>query len=403
MIKKIKVEQLRPGMFIHDFNCGWMEHPFVRNRAKVKDEKLIEKIAGSGISEVYIDTDKGLDVAEMADGDKAAQQAQTERNGSAGAKPEAAQPVPLKEELARAKKIKEEAKMVVRSIMDEVRFGKEIKTAEVEPIIDKMIDSIFRNQDALLSLGRLKEVDEYTYMHSMSVCVLMISFGRHMGFGYQRLKDVGIGGILHDIGKMRVSQEILVSERHLSGDEYNQMKKHVEYSRAILEQTKGITETAFLVAAQHHERVDGKGYPEGLKGDEISLYGQTAAITDVYDAMTSQRCYQRRYQPTEVLKKLFEWKNHYNRHLVEQFIRCIGIYPVGSLVRLESGLLALVLSHGEEDLLHPVVRVVFDSGKGEYVLPYDVDLSEQLHRDTRDRIACSESPDRWGIETERYL
>jgi HD-GYP domain-containing protein (c-di-GMP phosphodiesterase class II) len=399
MIKKIKVALLRPGMFIHDLNCGWMRHPFMSNSIKIKDEKTIDKIIRYGIHEVYIDSNRGLDVTDAPTEEEVKKEIQTELKKVAEIKSKTDIRVPLKKELVKAREIKREVKQTVQNIMEEIRFGKPIRTEKVENVVKKMIDSIFRNQDALVSLGRIKQTDEYTYMHSMSVCVLMISFGKHLGFDIQKLNEVGIGSMLHDIGKMKVPQEILNSNRQLSDKEFNLVKEHVKYSRDLLKETQGIRETSILLAAQHHERIDGRGYPEGLKGDEISLYGQTAAIADVYDAMTSKRCYQRKFEPADVLKKLFEWRELYNPDLVQQFIRCVGIYPVSSLVRLESGLLGVVLNHSEKGLLYPVVRVVYDTKKERQVMPYDIDLSQI----SEDRVESSESTEKWNINTEIYL
>ncbi len=401
MIKKIKIEQLKPGMYVHDFNYPWLKHPFLGTTTKVKDEKIIQKIAGCGIRELYIDTDKGSD-ADAPSEEDVSRDIQAELDKIGQRKPERRCLVPLRQEINKAEAIKKEAKQTVRNIMEEARFGKRITTEKVEPVVEKMIESILRNQDALICLGRIKEADEYTYMHSMSVCVLMISFGKYLGFSDRQLKEAGIGAMLHDVGKMKVPLKILNSRRPLSDGELNQIKRHVEYSNVLLEETGGIADISVILASEHHERVDGTGYPNGLKGDQISFYGQAAAIADVYDAMTSRRCYQRRYEPTEVLKKLFEWSTHYNPDLVQHFIRCIGIYPVGSLVRLQSGLLAVVIQHTDKDLLHPLVRVVYNIKRDKFVLTYDIDLS-QPGKDGEDRIVCSESSDQWRIRTERYL
>ena len=211
--------------------------------------------------------------------------------------------------------------------------------------------------------------------------------------------------MLHDVGKMIVSQVILNKEEKLTEKELEMMRKHVEYSRTILEQTHGITDTAITLAAQHHERVDGTGYPLGLKGEEISYYAKAVAIADVYDAMTSNRCYQENYLPTEVLKKLYEWSSyHYDRTLVEQFIRCVGIYPVGTLVRLESGLVGVIIQNGEKSLLQPVVRIIYNTRNGSYVrMPYEMDLAKPSGKNGEDRIVSYESPERLGIKPEIYL
>jgi HD-GYP domain-containing protein (c-di-GMP phosphodiesterase class II) len=290
MIKKIRIDQLKPGMFVQDYNRAWIKHPFLGTSTKVKDEKTIEKIAECGMQELYIDTEKGLDVHDAPTEEEVSREIQIELNKIAEKKSVSTRQVPLQEEIVKAKKIKTEAKETVQNIMEEIRFGKPIKTEKVEPVVEKIIESIFRNQDALISLGRIKEVDEYTYVHSMSVCVLMISFGKYLGYDPAQLKDVGIGAMLHDVGKMRIPLKILNSKSKLTDKEYNQIKRHVEYSNILLEATEGIPDTSVILASQHHERFNGTGYPNGIRGDEISNYGQAAAIADVYDAMTSKRC-----------------------------------------------------------------------------------------------------------------
>jgi HD-GYP domain-containing protein (c-di-GMP phosphodiesterase class II) len=403
MIKKIKIDQLRMGMYIQDFNCGWMKHPFFNKTAKITNQKMIEKVLNAGIPELFIDTDKGVDLLDEKAEKELDLKVQNKLNEIAEMKLEEVVSVPLEKEIDKAKEIKNEAKNTVHNIMEEIRFGKPIKTEQAENVVDKMVDSIFRNQDALISLGRIKKTDEYTYLHSMSVCVLMISFGKHLGFDTRQLKEIGIGAMLHDVGKMKVPMEVLNNPNPLNEEEYNLMKEHVVHSRLLLQQTKGISDISILLASQHHERIDGNGYPDGLKGDEISLYGQTAAIADVYDAMTSQRCYQKKFEPTEVLRKLFEWDQIYNQELVQKFIKCIGIYPVGSLVRLDSGLLGIILNHGEKSLLHPLVRIIFDTNKDQFLSPYDIDLSIQSDKDFQDKVKCWESGEQWNIQIEKYM
>ncbi len=390
-------------MYIHDMNCGWMNHPFMNNNLKIRDDATIEKVIRHGISEVYIDTDKGLDVIDAPTQDEVNREIEEGLNKVVEIKREAKE-VPLKEELVRAVAIKKEAKQTITNIMDDVRFVKQIRTEQVENVVEKMVDSIFRNHDALVSLGRIRKVDEYTYVHSMAVSILMISFGRHLGLDQGQLMDVGIGAMLHDIGKTKVPPEILKKREPLTDEELDIVRGHVNHSRALLEETEGLTETAKMLAAQHHERVDGTGYPEGLGEDEIHQYGKMVAITDVYDAMTSKRCYQSRNEPTQVLRKLYEWSGTlFDRELVQQFVRCIGIYPVGSLVHLEQQMLGVVINHGVESLLKPLVRVIFNIKRQKYISPFDVDLSQPEGRGGEYRILTYASQDRWNIKPELYL
>lgn len=403
MIKKIKIEELKPGMHIHDLNCGWLNHPFVSNSMTVKDDQIIQKIGRQGIREVYIDTDKGWDVVDAPTEEEVREEIREGLDRVAEEQVDYLPQVSLREELAKASKIKKEAKQTVHDIMDDVRFGRQVRTERIEPVVDRMIDSIFRNQDALLSLSRIRTVDEYTYTHSMTVGILMITFGKHLGFDLSLLREVGVGGILHDVGKMKVPMKILTSAGVLSDEDLKTVKEHVIHSRTLLEETKGMSEISILLASQHHERVDGSGYPDGLKGEEIEMYSQAVAIIDVYDAMTSDRCYQRRMPPTDVLGKLYEWsKYHFNTELVQHFVKCVGIYPIGSLVLLDNGFLGVVVNHGQKSMLQPVVRIIYNTHKESHIIPYDVDLA-QPSKDGEQRIVSAASPDFWNINPEIYL
>jgi len=209
MVKKIKTEQLKVGMYIHDLNCGWLDHPFLKSRLKVTDEKLIEKIGSYGICEVYIDAEKGIDIADAPTKGEIKREIQSRLKDVYVTEAETDCKVPIKEEIVRAKMIRHEAKETLKSIMNDVRFGRNIERGTVEGIVDKMAASVFRNQDALLSLGKIRKIDEYTYAHSVSTCALMMAFCRHLGYEAEELREAGIGAMLHDIGKVKVPLEIL--------------------------------------------------------------------------------------------------------------------------------------------------------------------------------------------------
>lgn len=404
MIKKIKVEQLKPGVFVADFNCGWLHHPFLSDRTKLETDKQIQKVIKYGIRELYIDTDKGLDIDDAPTRREADQQIQSEfgrlhapaaaPNGSGG----------FKAELARAHQLVGEAKLTTKKLMHDVKLGKRMEMNQVESTVDKMTDSILRNKDALVSLLRIKEVDEYTYVHSISVSALCISFAQGLGFDSTKIKQIGIGGLLHDIGKMKVPLDILNKPGPLSEKEFEVMKRHVKDGESALQQYPNLDQECTCVTSHHHERLDGTGYPDGLKGNEISEFGQIAAIVDIYDALSSERCYKNAMPPTDALKKLFEWSQTYlNRELVEKFIAHLGIYPIGTLVRLENLLLAVVIDHGEKNLLHPVVRVVYDVKKASRLEPFDIVLEGQINAGNPYGIVGCESPDKWQIKPIDYL
>jgi len=403
MIKKINVADLRVGMFVEDLNCGWMDHPFLRSRIALERDDQIEKIREAGIREVYIDPTRGLDAPGQ---DIVEVERELDREMVAYA--EAAEPpqrqTSLREEAESARRIQGEANQLIRDLMQDVRLGRQIQSECVEPVVEKITESILRNNGALLSLCRIKNKDDYTFQHSVSVCGLQTAFCRALRLSPEEIHEAGIGGLLHDIGKTRVPDEILNKPGRLTDAEFAQIKCHVVESRRILEATPGISMIAVQVAAQHHERHDGSGYPLGLKGAQISQMGQMAAIVDVYDAITSERCYHKGMEPTEAMRKIFEWsKFHFNPDLVHAFTRCIGIYPTGSLVRLESGRLAVVIGQCVDNLLKPLVRVVFHARHGHYLAPEDMDLSKPLGRGGGDRIVQHEHPETWGIDIARFL
>jgi len=404
MIKKIKVEQLKPGIFVHDFNCGWLHHPFLRNRVKITTDEEIEKILHHQIREVYIDTDKGLDVDDAPTKPEVDQEIQTEITKiDEPEMPDRAR-VALREEIVTAKKLLDEVKKNTQLLMDDVKLGKQLDMRQAETIVEKITESVLNNSAALTSLARIKNKDEYTYLHCIAVSALCISFGEHLRLDDKKIKALGIGGLLHDIGKVRIPIEILNKPGPLSEKEFEIMKQHVMHGDCILRQTGNIEEDSICVTAHHHERLDGTGYPEGLKGDEISPFGQMAAIVDIYDALTSERCYKNPMAPTDALRKLFEWSDNYlNRDLVERFIAHLGIYPVGSVVRLQSGFIGVVVDHGEKGLLYPVVRALYDTRKEKVVSPFDIDLAKRGAEANADEIVSCEAPGKWNLRLERYL
>ena len=387
-------------MYVHDLNCGWMDHPFLANRFAVKDEDTVRKIRGEGIRELYIDTGRGLDVVHAPTAEEVNREIRSKLDRIA----EAEQPfksVPLQEELQRARALKQEANQITRDLLNDIRLGRQIELERVEPMLERMIDSVFRNQDALLPLLRLKDHDNYTFLHSVSVSALLVTFARGLGFGAQQIKEMALGGLLHDVGKAKVPDEILNKPAKLSDAEFAKMKSHVVQSIILLQHTPNICQTALEVAGQHHERYDGTGYPNRLKGEEISLHGQMGAIVDVYDALTSERVYKKGMPPTTALAKLYEWsKFHFHPDLVRSYIRSVGIYPSGSLVKLMSGRLAVVVEQNPDRSLQPRVRAIYHSLRQHFIAPEEIDLA---HPNCQDEIVGHESYDTWGIDPRQWV
>jgi putative nucleotidyltransferase with HDIG domain len=405
MIKKIDVSDLQLGMFVSDFNCGWLNHPFLVNSMLIEDDDTMFKVKEAGIKELYIDTNKTVQlngprqspVVGRVKAPKTAKKTESPDNGILSK-------VPMREEIDKARKVKTKATSVIKNALDNCRTGKDVEYSQIDGVVQEMVDSVFRNRHALTSLSRVKNQDEYTYRHSVNVAILMISLCRTMKMKREDIADFGTGVLLHDIGKMKVSRKILTKPTELLENEFEEMKRHVSYSIEILSETKGVTKKTIDVATQHHERFDGTGYPHGLRGDKISPGGQMGAIIDVYDALTSDRCYHDGMDPVDALKKIYEWSNlQFNPRLVQYYIRAVGLYPVGTLVRLESGYLGVVIQPGEAELTKPVVRVMYDSAKDWHVTPRDIDLSRPQRHGIPDRIVSTESPLEWKIYPLKYV
>jgi len=402
MIKRVKVTDLKLGMYIHDLNCGWMDHGFLRTRFMLRKEEDLQKLLTSKVVEVDIDTVRGIDVS---DGEAHPEvetslehriQETTARSHNLPAKTTHA------EELSIAQDIQAEASEVITGMMADIRLGKQVEVERVSPVVAQITESILRNPGTLMSLCRMKEGDTYTFQHCVSVATLLVAFCRYMGMEKEQLIEAGIGGMLHDVGKMRVPDHILNKPGKLTDPEFEIMKSHVALGLETLRQTPGISPFIMQIAGEHHERFDGSGYPNGRRGAEISLVGRMAAVVDVYDAITSNRVYHRGMEPALALKKLFEWSEyHFDPELVQHFIQAIGIYPVGSLVRLDSQRLGVVVEQGEKGLLFPIVRVVYDAKRRKKIDPIDIDLSHPQESD--DHILNNEQPEDWGINPFDYL
>ncbi len=418
MLKKIDTRELKIGMVVEKMDRSWLEHPFLTNRKKITSYSQINKLLEYSIDEVYINIDLGLDVEPEEDIEEETEpeieifepepppppipppSPQTYRPASSP------DPVVFEEELKVARIVQKEARFVVNDVMHDVRVGKNIEGEKVSKVVGEMVDSIFRNRDALASLTRIKGYDEYTFVHSVNVCALCVTLGRHLDFDPEQLRQLGIGAMLHDTGKMMVPIEILNKPGKLTDREFLEMKKHPIYSAEIMARTNGISEQAKTVAIQHHERYHGNGYPYGLKGDEIQLFSQLTSIIDVYDAITSNRCYSKAMPAYEGIKKLYEWgRTDFNLPFVESFIQCLGIFPVGTTVQLDSSEIGVVISINHEMILRPQVILLFKDEIRRYPTPVIVNLSERTADGGRfaRTIMRPVNPAQWRINVEQIL
>ncbi len=395
-LKKIDSMQVTEGMFIHELCSSWLNNPFWKKSFLVDDHAVIDKLLQSGVLEVWIDTAKGLDVDidDNADESAAAVLHSAEAAPHTAATSHAA--VSMDDELSRAAVIVDRSRAAVLSMFTEARMGKAVDADSALPLVEEIASSVMRNPGALIGLARLKTTDDYTYMHSVAVCALMISLAMQLGLDAAQVRDAGLAGLLHDIGKMAVPMAILNKPGKLSDTEFITVKQHPEAGYQILRRSDQVCAMALDVCRHHHEKIDGTGYPQGLAGDQISLFARMGAICDVYDAITSNRPYKQGWCPSESMHKMAGWcGSHFDERIFQAFVRSIGIYPVGTLVRLTSGRLGVVVEQQiGKSLLSPKVRVFYLIASGRTITPELIDLADPK---VQDKIAAHEIASTYGL------
>lgn len=397
MRKKISVDELEPGMFLDEVCGSWIDNPFWRSRRVISDPKDIALLRASKVSEVWIDVSKGADVwpatarAELqplsCDEPPLAPPAGRDRSDRT--------PVPFSEEIARAVKICAAGKDAVTAMFREARMGNTVDAAGVAGLVEEISSSVARNSSALISLARLKTADDYTYMHSVAVCAMMIALARQLNQPAAVVRAAGVAGLLHDVGKMMLPIEVLNKPGKLTDFEFAMVREHPVKGHAFLLESANIDPVTLDVCLHHHEKVDGSGYPKGLKGPQISLFAKMGAVCDVYDAITSNRPYKSGWDPSESLRQMGIWASgHFDLPVFQAFAKTLGIYPVGSLVRLSSGRIGVVTEQSKVYLTMPVVKAFYAVASARRIEPQSIDLSA---RGCTEKIMSREDPAKWNF------
>ncbi|CAM3035007.1 metal-dependent phosphohydrolase [Pseudomonas floridensis] len=383
MLKKIPVTELTLGMHIHKFCRPWNSDPFWITHVEtiLHDNEVLRRIQASDTLEVWIDTRQGCDHAAATESVIAASETAA---------------VSLEKEIARAKAICGRARDVVMTMFTEARMGQAMQMDDVQLLVDEISNSILRHPHALISLSRLKTSDEYTYMHSVAVCALMVALARRMGMQDDQVREAGVAGLMHDVGKMMIAPEVLNKPSRLTREEFEQVKAHPELGLKILEENLPVAAPVMDVCLHHHEKIDGSGYPHGLQGSQISLFARMSAVCDVYDAITSDRPYKKGWGVAHSIREMASWKGHFDERVFQNFVKTVGIYPVGAFVRLESGRLGVVVEQSESSLLLPKVKVFMSARTRKTFAPQVLDLASDGDRDTIIKI---ELPADWGLES----
>jgi putative nucleotidyltransferase with HDIG domain len=393
MLKKIAVADLRLGMHLHRFEGAWIDHPFWRVRFVIDDAAVLRKARSTSLRECWIDTALGLDVAlPLPQTGPRASASRPRPRQALASEARHGKSAPPNDELRRAAELCGRARTAVKSMFAEVRLGKALDTEQAQSLVREVSDSVLRNPGALVSLARLKTADDYSYMHSVAVCALMVALARALDFDDDACREAGMAGLLHDMGKALMPSEILNKPGQLSDEEFAVMRSHPERGWQMLRENQSVSDAVLDVCLHHHERIDGSGYPHRLAGEDISLLARMGAVCDVYDAITSNRPYKAGWDPAESIARMASWKGHFDTTVFGAFAKSLGIYPTGSLVRLVSGKLAVVVEQNPAAITLPTVKTFF-STKANSPLPVQrVELAK-----CSERIACREPREAWNF------
>lgn len=402
MLKRISINQLKIGMKVEKLDRSWLATPFLRHRFTITSSEQIAQLQASGVRQLDVEADDGCqDSGSIAPAMPA--EAEISMPISPTPKPEPAT-IPFAEELPAARQTYIAAKLVVQHAMEDVRMGRALNMEAVSEVVGSMADSILRSPDALTSLTRLKSFDEYTFFHSVNTSALALSVGKHLGYERAPLLQLGTGMLLHDIGKTLIPVEILNKPGRYEAHEFEIMKQHVLRGAEILSSTTGLTDMYLKPTLEHHERVDGTGYPHHRSKTGISQFGLIAAIVDIYDAVTSDRCYHKGKTPHDTLQFLYQLgaQGHVDGMLVQRFVQVVGVYPVGSCVSLSTGETAIVKQFNHEVPIRPLVVLVTDEAGNRRSTPLDLDLATQGRRPEQ-AIRSILDPAVLGINPRAYL
>lgn len=378
--KKIPVAKLTKGMTVIELDRPWTEVPVEFQEITIKSEEDIN-LFRQYCQHVYIDyhSYKTLYIDPLLNRKRQPIYKKPDLTPKqASAK--------LRDELPKAQKAFDKSHKHINQLMVDVQRDSKIDIEGSKKLVSSCVDSILSNETALFWLSKIKNKDEYTAEHCVRVGILAIAFGKYLQLPRPELELLGLCGMLHDVGKMKVPQHILNKEGPLTQDEYKIVKEHTVLGYVFLRNHGGIDEQVCTAAYNHHERMNGKGYPRKVSAELLSLYDRIIAIIDSYDAMISDRCYRKGMSPSKALSQLYKGQRElYDHQLIQQFIQMVGVYPVGSLVELSNGQVGVVLSVNEHSKLEPVVEIVTDKDK-KRIQPISIDLTKHPVDENGQRI-----------------
>lgn len=388
--KRVDKNFVKSGMYVSRLDRPWTETPFMFQGFYIKIQEDINLLQ-QHCDYIYIDIERGEGADQYLEIVPSEGILNTEDS--------------FEKELPIAKEKYQKLATEFERVMNNIKLGKPLDINVIQSQVNSVIEGITTNSDAYLLLSKLKNKDNYTYNHSVSCSILAITLGKELGFSKQELKDLAIGTLLFDIGKMKISDDILSCPKKLDADQYEVMRNHVQESVDLLSKTQGVKPSTIQIAREHHERFDGKGYPNAKKGKEISLFSSIAGLVDSYDAMTSERTFSEPMKHESAVNELYTRRNQdFNEELIEQFIQCLGTYPSGTLVELSTGEVGVVVQQNRIRRLRPKIMILLNSNKecNDY-FPI-INLLNEIEDKERNPLGIVKSlkPNSYGIDPEKY-
>lgn len=395
--KRIAVTALQPGMFVCELDRPWSETPFLFQGFPLLSEDDVLAVQ-LHCEYVFIDESRAINVAKSSRLSLVPLQGESHDDGRYSPTPQ----VSLAEEAEHAGFVHAHGKAVVEKVFDDILSGHAIRVQDCRLLVRQCVSSLMRNENALIWFSRLKSRDEYTALHCLSVSVLAAGFARYLGHSQQEVEEIGLAGLLHDVGKIKLDQQILNKPDRLTSSEYEHVKQHAAFGYELLS-TQSVGSWPTIAARSHHERLDGRGYPQGIAADEIPYIARLIAVVDCYDAITSHRVYDAARSTNRAFRILMEERGrHFDAELVEKFIEWIGVYPVGSIVELHTGELGVVVAVNAKARLKPAIVLVRDEMQ-QPCEPRYVDMNVQRDRNGQSyRIRESHPNLSFGIDIQQY-
>lgn len=382
MKEVIEVSQLRIGMYVCDLDRPWRETSFLFQGFEIRDQEQLDALRKycRTVTILRVETGYSIDPQAQRAATKATVPGLATSSRSLGVErevykinnhPNAQSMYPditsLPEEVDKVRDTFIESRLLVQELLHDAKFGRSMNYAGAKQAVRGMAESVIRNPDALMCFAQLKRKDDYTALHSLRVCILALAFGRQLDLTRDQLEVLGLGALLHDVGMAKVPEEILGKAGPLTPAETAIMQQHVVWGADMLYASHQIPSAAIDIVTSHHERHDGSGYLHGAHGDQISNFAMIGAIVDHYDAITSDRVYQGAISAHSVLMQMYGWRDKlFSAALVEKFIQCLGIYPIGSVVQLNSGEVGVVAAINREQRLKPHVMLVYGPDRQPY-------------------------------------